>query len=71
MLLICIILLKNHSFNIQKYGLSMYFSTKQKITLFFYRLFAYVDFRVLKKYFIIYYLPLNPVILIWDGSRNQ
>ena len=27
---------KNHSFNIQKYGLSMYFSTSQKITLFSY-----------------------------------
>ena len=28
-------LIKNHSFNIQKYGLSMFFSTSQEITLFF------------------------------------
>ena len=51
-LLKCIILLKNHSFNIWKYGLSMYFSTSQKITLFFFTslpLLAYLDFRVLKK----------------------
>ena len=27
---------KNRSFNIQKYGLSVYFSTSPKITLFFY-----------------------------------
>ena len=26
---------KDHSFNIQKYGLSMYLSTSQKISLFF------------------------------------
>ena len=36
MLLKCITFLKNQSFNIQKYGFSMYFSTSQNITLFFY-----------------------------------
>ena len=43
---------KNHSFDIQKYGLSIYFSASQKITYFFLPpswLFAYMDFRVLKK----------------------
>ena len=44
-------LIKSHSFNIQKYGLGMYFCTSQKITLFFLppsRLFAYLDLCVLK-----------------------
>ena len=45
-------LIKNHSFNIQKYGLSMYFSTSQKNHFIFLppsQLFAFLDFRVLRE----------------------
>ena len=66
-LLKSIILLKSHSFNIQKYGLSMYFSTSQKNHFIFLppsRLFAYLVFRVLKQrienHFFNYLLP-DPV----------
>ena len=67
MLLKCTILLLNHNFNIQKYGLSMYFNTSQKITKFVFltpsQLFGYLDFGGLKKEkkinFIFNYLPVG------------
>ena len=79
MLLKSIILLQNYYFNIQKYGLSMYFfSTSQKITIFFYLppdCLLNLDFRVLKKEkkinFIFNHLPPDPVQLVWEGSGNQ
>ena len=78
MLLKCIILLKNHSFNIQIYGTGMYFSTSLKITLFFLhpsQLFAYLDFCVLRNFFksTLFFnnLPPDPVKLVWEGSGNQ
>ena len=56
----------------------MYFSTSQKIILFFLppsRLFAYLDFRMLKKgkeiNFIFNYLPPDPVKLVWEECGNQ
>ena len=70
-------LTKNQSFNIQKYGLSVYFGTSQNITTFIppSRLFAYLDFRVLKKEkeitFIFNHLLPDPVKLVWEGSGNQ
>ena len=67
--------IKYHSFNIQKYGLNLFFSTSQKTALFSNlprRVFVYLDFHVLKGKPYFEYLPPDPVKWAWkDPGTNK